>query len=58
VKEGLQNDIYQIQAGSLDASSWDKVCENRGFAKGLQYIINLRENTLRAEEIEQTNATL
>lgn len=48
VKKGLSNDIYQAQAQALDAKSWEEVCELRGFAKGLAFIINLRENTLAA----------
>ena len=51
VKQGLSNDIYQVQAGALDAKSWEQVCEARGFAQGLAYIINIRENTLKQIEI-------
>ena len=51
VKQGLSNDVYQVQAGALDAKSWEAVCEARGFAQGLAYIINLRENTLKQIEI-------
>ena len=48
VKKGLANDIYQAQAQALDAEDWDKVNELRGFAKGLAFIINIRESTLAA----------
>ena len=48
VKRGLANDIYQAQAQALEATSWDHVCELKGFAKGLAFIINLRESTLLA----------
>lgn len=48
VKKGLSNDIYQLQAGALEANSWEAVKEARGFAAGLGYIINLRENTIIA----------
>lgn len=54
VQQGLANDIYQIQAGALDAKNWDAVCEARGFAAGLAYISALRETTLMA--MEQQNA--
>ena len=50
VKQGLANDIYQVQAGALDAKSWEAVCEARGFAAGLAYISSLREQTLMAME--------
>lgn len=52
VKQGLSNDIYQIQAGSLDANSWDEVLEGRGFARGLAYLINIREMTIQSMKAE------
>ena len=58
VKSGLLNDIYQVQAGALDAKSWEKVCEDRGFAKGLMHVIALRETLIKAAEIEKDNADL
>jgi hypothetical protein len=44
-KKGLEGDIYTLQAQALDAETWEQVCELRGFAKGLAFIMNLRENT-------------
>jgi len=58
VKAGLSNDIYQAQAGALDVPTWDKVCELRGFAQGLAYIINIRENTIKMMDQEEANAKL
>jgi len=58
VKQGLSNDIYQAQAGALDAKTWERVNELRGFAQGLAYVINIRENTLTAIEQEERNAAL
>lgn len=49
VKKGLANDIYAAQAQSLDAKNWDQVCELKGYAKALAFIIGLRENTLQAK---------
>ena len=48
VKKGLANDIYATQAGSLEAQTWEQVCEARGFAKGLAFVMNLRESTKEA----------
>jgi hypothetical protein len=48
VKKGLANDIYAAQAQALEAKSWDQVCELKGFAKGLAFIMGLRENSLTA----------
>lgn len=50
VKKGLTNDIYQAQAQSLDAKNWDQVCELKGYAKALAFIISLRENTITASK--------
>lgn len=58
VKQGLANDIYQVQSGALDAKTWEAVCEARGFAAGLAYIINLRETTLMAMETADANVQL
>jgi len=46
----LESQVYHTQANSLEAKSWDKVCEARGFAQGLAYIVNLRDTILRAKE--------
>ena len=54
VKE-LEKMIYNIQANSLEAPSWDVVCESRGFAKGLAYLVNLREDTKKQMQIEVDN---
>lgn len=43
VKQGFANDIYQTQCQALEAKDWGEVCENRGFARGLAYAMNLRE---------------
>lgn len=55
VKQGLSNDIYQVQSSALDAKDWASVCEARGFAQGLAYIINLRENTIQQMEVADAN---
>lgn len=55
VKQGLSNDVYQVQSGALDAKTWELVCEARGFAQGLAYMINIRENTIKAINIELDN---
>ncbi len=58
VVKGLANDIYHIQASSLDAKSWDEVCEARGFARGLSYMINLREAVVAQMNADTNNADL
>ena len=41
----LERMVYTLQANAFEAPSWDRVQEDKGFAKGLAYIINLRENS-------------
>jgi hypothetical protein len=50
--EELERMVYEIQANALEAPSWERVQEDKGFAKGLTYIINLREHT----KLEKKNA--
>lgn len=53
--EELKRMIYNIQANALEAKSWDEVCENRGFAKALAYLVNLREDTKKQQAVEVDN---
>lgn len=48
----LERMVYQLQANAFEAPSWTKLQEDKGFAKGLAYIINLRENS----KTEKANA--
>jgi hypothetical protein len=55
VKKGLANEIYAAQANALDSKTWEQVCELKGFAQGIAYMMNLRDNVVlrrqqRAEE--------
>lgn len=50
VKE-LESIIYHTQSNALEAASWEKVQEDKGFAKGLAYIVNLRDTAKRQKEI-------
>lgn len=47
IVKDIKAEIYQIQAGSLEATNWDAVCEARGYAKGLARIVNLRDDAIR-----------
>ncbi len=51
----LENVIYHTQSNALEATSWEAVCESRGFAKGLAYLVNLRD-TIKKTQQEITNA--
>ncbi len=55
IVKGLQNDIYHSQASALDAPNWDTVCELRGFAKGLAFVINLRDTVEGMAEVKKSN---
>ena len=55
----LKKEVYQTQANTLQsAESWDQVCFAKGWSAGLAYIINLRENTLKAEKNAKEQALL
>jgi hypothetical protein len=56
VQKGLSNEIYNAQANALDAADWGKVCELRGFAQGLAFMIGLRDNVKLRKQQRQTEA--
>lgn len=58
VKQGFANDIYQSQASALDAENWGAVCELRGFARGIAYVMRIRETIKVAMDQEAANANL
>jgi len=58
LQQALDNEIYQCQAMSLDAKSWEDVCALRGYAKALAYVRNLREMTIKAKEQDTLDAAL
>jgi len=58
VKKGLANDIYQVQANSLEAKSWEEVCESRGFAKGLAYVSGIREAVIMLMQQDESDANV
>lgn len=51
----IAKEIYQIQANALESKDYGDLCERKGFAKGLAYVINLRDDTLKARQIEESN---
>jgi uridine phosphorylase len=53
--EELKRMIYNVQANALEAKSWEEVCENKGFAAGLAFLVNLREDTKKQQAIEVDN---
>ncbi|MHC4649076.1 MAG: hypothetical protein ACYTBJ_26795 [Planctomycetota bacterium] len=53
VQQLLLNEIRNAQSQALFLDSWDKVNEEKGFCRGLMYVMTLREqleNALKAEE--------
>jgi hypothetical protein len=52
----LEKEIYQLQSNALDeATDFPDLCERRGFAKGLAYLVNLRADTELAMRVEGSN---
>lgn len=41
--EDLKRQVYHLQASALESGTWEQVCEARGFAKGLAYVISLKD---------------
>lgn len=58
LQQALNHEIYQCQASSLDVNTWEEVCALRGYAKGLAFVINLRDMVTKSKEQESANATL
>lgn len=52
-KHALAQEIFALQGTSLDAESWDEIKEARGFARGLAFVINIRETTLALLEMQK-----
>lgn len=53
VQQLLLNEIRNAQSQALFLDSWDKVNEEKGFCRGLMYVMTLREqleNALKADE--------
>lgn len=58
--EELVNDlkkmIYTEQADGFElAKDFPNLCERRGFAKGLAYIVNLRDTVKKIDEVEHAD---
>ena len=51
----LKSLIYHMQADAFESGSWDKLNEDKGFAKGLGYIVNFRETVKSARGINDAN---
>ena len=41
-----------------DAESWEKVNQLRGFADGLAYVVNMRDNLIAVKETEKSDAAV
>ena len=49
IQQGLYNEVQAAQAGALNLPTWEDVCEERGFMRGLIYCITLRDQLLAAK---------
>jgi len=52
----LKKEIYQAQANVFQLDGWDKVCAARGWVGGLAYIVNMRDNNIKAMRTAQAEA--
>lgn len=53
---GLFNEIQAVQSNAFMLSSWDKVNEERGFCKGLMYVVTLRDQLIAAKTQAEADA--
>ena len=51
----LERMIYQSQANAFEAESWEKLQVEKGFSKGLMFIVSLRELLRKTREIENAD---
>lgn len=54
----LESLIYHTQSNALEAKSWEILNENKGFAKGLQFVCDLRDRVKTMTQVEKANADL
>lgn len=46
----LEAVIYHMQANAFEATDWDQLQQDKGFAKGLAYFINMRDTMKKLKE--------
>jgi hypothetical protein len=56
--EDLEKEIYQLQANAFEASSWEQLQQDKGYALGLAQIVNLRDDIKRTQAAAIANAAL
>ena len=54
----LESLIYHTQSNALEARSWEKLNEDKGFARGLQFVVGLRDRIKSTQQVEKANANL
>ena len=50
IQRGLFNEIQSSQMSVFNLPTWEDVCEEKGFARGLYYVITLREQFIAAKK--------
>ena len=50
IQRGLFNEIQASQMNVFNLESWDRMCEEKGFVRGLYYVITLREQLIAAKK--------
>lgn len=52
IRQFLTQQVMIARDSCAEANSWEEVLTRRGFAHGLLYVINLRDDTKTARETE------
>jgi hypothetical protein len=58
IQQGLFNEIQASQVNAFTLTTWDKFNEEKGFIRGLAYVITLRQQLLTAKQQAEDDANL
>lgn len=55
IQKGLLNEIQNSHSNVFHLKSWEDVCEERGFVRGLYYVLTMRQQVLAQDEQADAN---
>ncbi len=58
IQEGLFREMQQSHANVFHQPTWEAVCEEKGFVRGLYYCLALREQVIAAQKQREDSANL
>lgn len=54
----LESLIYHTQCNALEVRTWEALNESKGFAKGLQFVCELRDRCKIVTQVDEDNANV